>query len=369
MGIDKKQLCAIDLFADKKTRFETPKCLLCPDVCKDKKVLEAVYNPDKIPTKISTIKPLIDRVEVTRGKICGLIKETNGEEACKSPLLSNKQNKNVIYVHTLCKTECKPYYKGKLIEIKKEECTYPEIKDPIFEIIIKFPDDYKSVCALIEKELLIDKKQLCAIDLFADKNTPRFETPKCLLCPDICKDKKVLEAVYNPDKIPTKINVMKPLIDRVEVTRGIICGLIKETNGEEACKSLLLSNKQNKNVIYVHMLCKTECKPYYKGKLIEIKKEECTYPEIKDPIFEIIIKFPDDYKSVCALIEKELLIDKKQLCAIDLFADKNTPRFETPKCLLCPDICNDKKVLEAEYVPDKTPTKNSAMKALIDRVE
>merc|ERR1711957_843604 len=257
-----KKACNLSLLSDKKGKNMLYVHTLCKTeckpyykgtvikMCKDKKVLEAVYNPDKIPTKINTIKPLIDRVEVTRGKICGLIKETNGEEACKSPLLSNKQNKNVIYVHTLCKTECKPYYKGKLIEIKKEECTYPEIKDPIFEIIIKFPDDYKSVCALIEKELLIDKKQLCAIDLFADKNTPRFETPKCLLCPDICNDKKVLEAEYVPDKTPTKNSAMKALIDRVEVTRGKICGLISATNGEEACKSPLLSNKKNKNVIY-----------------------------------------------------------------------------------------------------------------------
>merc|ERR1712238_59464 len=350
----------------------------------DKKVLEAVYNPDKIPTKINTIKPLIDRVEVTRGKICGLIKETNGEEACKSPLLSNKQNKNVIYVHTLCKTECTPYYKGTVIEIKKEECTYPEIKDPIFEIIIKFPDDYKSVCAMIEKELLIvDKKQLCAIDLFADKKT-RCETPKCLLCPDICKDKKVLEAVYNPDKIPTKINTIKPLIDRVEVTRGKICGLIKETNGEEACKSPLLSNKQNKNVIYVHTLCKTECTPYYKGTVIEIKKEECTYPEIKeppipgpvvdpdpipgppDPIVDIIINFPTEYLKVCSTIKtgETILWDKKVLCAFELFEK----RYETPKCLLCPEVCNDKKVAFSTKVADKTPTNMNKMKSWKNRV-
>merc|ERR1711957_41967 len=250
-------------------------------------------------------------------------------------------------------------------------------------------DDYKSVCALIEKELLIDKKQLCAIDLFADKNTPRFETPKCLLCPDICNDKTVLEAEYVPDKTPTKNNAMKALIDRVEVTRGKICGLISATNGEEACKGPLLSNKKNKNVIYVHMLCKTECITYYKGKVIEIEKKECTYPEVKinpvplppvpvdpkppkpkpkpvikpviDPIFDIIIKFPTEYLQVCSTIKtgETILWDKKVLCAFELFEK----RYETPKCLLCPEVCNDKKVAFPTKVADKTPTNMNKMKS------
>jgi len=51
-------------------------------------------------------------------------------------------------------------------------------------------------------------------------------------------------------------------------------------------------------------------------------------------------------------------MEKKRLCAFDLFVNKNIG-VETPKCLLCPENCNDPKILEAVY--DKTPTENKDM--------
>jgi len=83
---------------------------------------------------------------MNRRKNCALINPNNGIEASKSFLLSDKKKENVIYVHILCKTECKPYYTGTVSKMKND-CEYPEIKDPIFELIKKIPEDYKQVCS------------------------------------------------------------------------------------------------------------------------------------------------------------------------------------------------------------------------------
>merc|ERR1712238_52530 len=168
---------------------------------------------------------------------------------------------------------------------------------------------------------------------------------------------------------------MGVILDRKE-----ICKAISATNGEAACQERADSDEEKNNVIYVYTLCKKECTPYFKGKKKEIDQKDCGYNKSKikggkpeppppkpgpDPIVKLIIDFPKEYESICDFIKKELLFDRKQLCAFELF-DK---QYVTPRCLLCVDICNDKEVIEAEYVPDKTPTKNNAVKAITNKGE
>merc|ERR1711957_400844 len=224
------------------------------------------------------------RVTVARKELCKAISATNGEEACKSSLFSNKKNKIELYVYTLCDKACTPYFKGKKIEIDEKDCKYakppkpgpvppvepdpvpppvpdpvpdpvppptPGPPDPIVDIIKKFPTEYLKVCSTIKtgETILWDKKVLCAFELFEK----RYETPKCLLCPEVCNDKKVAFSTKVADKTPTNMNKMKSLKKRVTVARKELCKAISATNGEAACKSSLFSNKKTKSsYMYIH---------------------------------------------------------------------------------------------------------------------
>merc|ERR1712160_122941 len=70
------------------------------------------------------------RVTVARKELCKAISATNGEEACKSSLFSNKKNKIELYVYTLCDKACTPYFKGKKIEIDEKDCKYAKPPKP-----------------------------------------------------------------------------------------------------------------------------------------------------------------------------------------------------------------------------------------------
>merc|ERR1712238_623820 len=165
--------------------------------------------------------------------------------------------------------------------------------------------------------------------------------------------KKVAFSTKVADKTPTNMNKMKSWKNRVTVARKELCKAISATNGEAACKSSLFSNKEKK---------------------IEIDKKDCKYPvpppgvppPPPDPINDIIINFPTEYLKVCSTIKtgETILWDKKVLCAFELFEK----RYETPKCLLCPEVCNDKKVAFSTKVADKTPTNMNKMKSWKNRV-
>merc|ERR1711957_1070818 len=232
----------------------------------------------------------------------------------------------------------------------------PGPPDPIVDIIKKFPTEYLKVCSTIKtgETILWDKKVLCAFELFEK----RYETPKCLLCPEVCNDKKVAFSTKVADKTPTNMNKMKSWKKRVTVARKELCKAISATNGEAACKSSLFSNKKNKIELYVYTLCDKACTPYFKGKKIEIDEKDCKYakppkpgpvppvepdpvpppvpdpvpdpvppptppptPGPPDPIVDIIKKFPTEYLKVCSTIKtgETILWDKKVLCAFELF--------------------------------------------------
>merc|ERR1712161_114517 len=267
----------------------------------DKKVAFSTKVADKTPTNMNKMKSWKNRVTVARKELCKAISATNGEAACKSSLFSNKKNKIELYVYTLCNKACTPYFKGKKIEIDKKDCKYPvpppgvppPPPDPINDIIINFPTEYLKVCSTIKtgETILWDKKVLCAFELFEK----RYETPKCLLCPEVCNDKKVAFSTKVADKTPTNMNKMKSWKKRVTVARKELCKAISATNGEAACKSSSFSSKKNKIELYVYTLCNKACTPYFKGKKKEIDKKDCTYPEVPvpppptpDPIFDII---------------------------------------------------------------------------------
>merc|ERR1711957_395666 len=168
------------------------------------------------------------RVTVARKELCKAISATNGEAACKSSLFSNKKNKIELYVYTLCDKACTPYFKGKKIEIDEKDPVpdpvppptpppTPGPPDPIVDIIKKFPTEYLKVCSTIKtgETILWDKKVLCAFELFEK----RYETPKCLLCPEVCNDKQVAFPTKVADKTPTNMNKMKSWKKRVTVAR------------------------------------------------------------------------------------------------------------------------------------------------------
>ena len=201
----------------------------------------------------------------------------------------------------------------------------PPPPDPVFALINKFPTEYSHVCSTIKTggKILWDRKVLCQFELFEE----RYETPKCLLCPEVCNDEKVAAAEHVPDKKPTFRNKMKISKDRTTVARKELCKAISATNGEAACQKRLISDEKKNNVVYVYTLCKTACTPYFKGKKKEIDEKDCGYNKSKkkggppeppppppgpDPIVKLIINFPKEYESICDFILKELLFDKKQ---------------------------------------------------------
>merc|ERR1711957_348710 len=120
----------------------------------------------------------------------------------------------------------------------------PPPPDPIFALIKKFPTEYSHVCNTIKTEEKInwDRKVLCQFELFDD----RYETPKCLLCPEVCNDEKVATAKHVPDKTPTNMNKMKSNKKRVTVARKELCKAISATNGEEACQKRADSDEKEK---------------------------------------------------------------------------------------------------------------------------
>ena len=97
-------------------------------------------------------------------------------------------------------------------------------------------------------------------------------------------------------------------------------------------------------MIHVCIQCKTECKTYYKGKVIEIK--DYSYPEVVPDFIIYHLDPPSDviaisnfFNPVCKLMKEKQMYNRKHLCLYHLFKGK----CEDVKDILCPDECNDKK--------------------------
>jgi len=215
------------------------------------------------------------RVTVARKELCKAISATNGEAACKSSLFSNKKNKIELYVYTLCDKACTPYFKGKKIEIDEKDCKYakppkpgpvPPVEpdpvppptptpDPPPDVIV-ITNIFDRVCNLIKSETkMYNRKQLCLYHLFKK----RCENVKGLLCPEVCNDKKVIEAQRDGSE-PTKMKEVKSILKQTDTKRKDMCKQIKSSHVESFCHKPVISNKKNNRKIRVYMLCEPECK-------------------------------------------------------------------------------------------------------------
>jgi len=179
----------------------------------------------------------------------------------------------------LCDKACTPYFKGKKIEIDEKDCKYakppkpgpvPPVEpepEPTEPDPIVTPDDpppdvivitniFDRVCNLIKSETkMYNRKQLCLYHLFKK----RCENVKGLLCPEVCNDKKVIEAQRDGSE-PTKMKEVKSILKQTDTKRKDMCKQIKSSHVESFCHKPVISNKKNNRKIRVYMLCEPECK-------------------------------------------------------------------------------------------------------------